>query len=50
MRIVATRFVNTLTQNSVCIEFLPVGEVRGLKVPGVRSEEDIATDITRVSV
>jgi F-type H+-transporting ATPase subunit gamma len=46
VRVVATRFVNTLTQNSVCIEFLPVGEVRGLKVPGVRSEEDIATDIT----
>lgn len=46
VRVVATRFVNTLTQNSVCIEFLPVGEVRGLKVPGVRSEQDIATDIT----
>ena len=46
VRVVATRFVNTLTQNPVCIEFLPVGEVRGLKVPGVRSEEDLAADIT----
>ena len=50
VRVVATRFVNTLTQNPVCIEFLPVGEVRGLKVPGVRSEEDIASRHYGVSV
>jgi F-type H+-transporting ATPase subunit gamma len=32
--VVATRFVNTLTQDPVAVEFLPVGEIRGLKVPG----------------
>jgi F-type H+-transporting ATPase subunit gamma len=28
---VATRFVNTLTQEPVALEFLPVGEIKGLK-------------------
>jgi F-type H+-transporting ATPase subunit gamma len=42
--IVGTRFVNTLTQEAVTLEYLPVGEVKGLKVPGTEheapSEED----------
>jgi len=46
VQIVATRFVNTLTQQPVCTEFLPVGEIRALKIPGVRSEEDLAADTT----
>ena len=46
VQIVATRFVNTLTQNAVCTEFLPVGEIKALKIPGVRSEEDMAADTT----
>ena len=35
--IVATRFVNTLTQEPMALEYLPVGEITGLKVPGVES-------------
>src|SRR5262249_48564383 len=31
VQIVATRFVNTLTQVPVSVEFLPVGEIKGLK-------------------
>ena len=46
VQIVATRFVNTLTQHPVGTEFLPVGEIRALKIPGVRSEEDLAADTT----
>jgi len=46
VQIIATRFVNTLTQHPVCTEFLPVGEIRTLKIPGVRSEEDLAADTT----
>ena len=46
VQIVATRFVNTLAQHPVCTEFLPVGEIRALKIPGVRSEEDLAADTT----
>jgi F-type H+-transporting ATPase subunit gamma len=44
--IVATRFVNTLTQHPLCLEYLPIGELRAMKVPGVRSEEELAADTT----
>jgi len=39
VQVVATRFVNTLTQEAVSFEFLPVGEVKGLKLPDNLSEE-----------
>ena len=42
--IVATRFVNTLTQEAVSIEYLPVGQITGLKVPGAESEEALGAD------
>src|SRR5262245_58371018 len=35
VKIIATRFVNTLTQEPVTLEYLPVGEIKGLRVPGV---------------
>ena len=44
--IVATRFVNTLTQHPLCLEYLPIGEIRAMKIPGVRSEEELAADTT----
>ena len=46
VQVVATRFVNTLTQEPVCLEFLPVGEIKGLKIPGAESEEELAADAT----
>lgn len=46
VQVVATRFVNTLTQEPLCTEFLPVGEVKAIKIPGVRPEEDLAADTT----
>jgi F-type H+-transporting ATPase subunit gamma len=39
VRILATRFVNTLTQHPVDVEYLPVGEIKGMKIPGAESEE-----------
>jgi F-type H+-transporting ATPase subunit gamma len=42
--IVATRFVNTLTQQPVIVEFLPIGEIKGLEIPGAESEKDLAAD------
>jgi F-type H+-transporting ATPase subunit gamma len=39
VKIVATRFINTLTQEPVALEFLPVGEIKGLRIPGVEVEE-----------
>lgn len=46
VQIAATRFVNTLTQHPLCLEFLPVGEIRAMKMPGARSEEELAADTT----
>jgi len=46
VQIIATRFVNTLTQQALCLEYLPVGEVKAIKIPGVRSEEELAADTT----
>jgi F-type H+-transporting ATPase subunit gamma len=46
VQVIATRFVNTLTQQALCLDYLPVGEVRTIKIPGVRSEEDLSNDTT----
>jgi F-type H+-transporting ATPase subunit gamma len=40
--IVATRFVNTLTNEPVSLEYLPVGEITGLKIPVAELEADVA--------
>jgi len=46
--IVATRFINTLTQEAVAFEYLPIGEIKGLRIPGSapESEEELAGDTT----
>ena len=38
VRVLATRFVNTLTQQALSLEFLPVGEIKGLRIPGAEPE------------
>jgi F-type H+-transporting ATPase subunit gamma len=42
VQLVATRFVNTLTQQPTSVEFLPVGEIKGLKIEGAEPEEELA--------
>jgi len=34
VRVIATRFVNTLVQQPVTLEYLPVGDVRSIELPG----------------
>jgi len=46
VQIASTRFVNTLTQQPICLDFLPIGEIKAMKIPGVRSEEELAGDMT----
>jgi F-type H+-transporting ATPase subunit gamma len=46
VRVVATRFVNTLTQHPLCYEFLPVGQIKALGIPGTKFEEALAADTT----
>jgi len=45
VNVVATRFVNTLTQQTVDLEFLPIGDIKGVEIPGMPREE-AATDTT----
>jgi F-type H+-transporting ATPase subunit gamma len=35
VRILATRFINTLSQEALAIPFIPVGEITGGKIPGM---------------
>jgi F-type H+-transporting ATPase subunit gamma len=35
VRLLATRFLNTLTQEALVVPFIPIGEITGLKVPGM---------------
>ena len=46
VRFVATRFVNTLTQVAFDIEFLPVGAIKALEIPGAAPEAALAADTT----
>jgi F-type H+-transporting ATPase subunit gamma len=44
VRVVSTRYVNTLTQEPVSLEYLPVGQISSLKVPGVESDDEFIDD------
>ena len=45
VQVIATRFVNTLSQEALCVEFLPIAAFKGLTIPGTRPEE-LITDTT----
>src|SRR5215813_5865579 len=44
VRVLATRFVNTLTQEPISLQFLPVGEIREIKIPGAEPESQLAKE------
>ena len=44
--IVASQFINTLTQRPVTLEFLPIGDVTAVDVPGVPRRAELAADRT----
>jgi len=44
VQVVATRFINTLTQEPVSLEFLPVGAITGLRLPDAEAAEELAAD------
>jgi F-type H+-transporting ATPase subunit gamma len=44
--VLATRFVNTLTQQAVTIEYLPIGEVHSLRIPGTDPEPALKPGVT----
>jgi len=47
VEVIGTRFVNTLIQQPLVLEFLPVGEIKGLKIPGWESEAGAASTNTQ---
>jgi len=46
VHVVATRFINTLTLQPSLFEFLPIGEITALKIPGADSEADLPARAT----
>jgi F-type H+-transporting ATPase subunit gamma len=48
VKVIVTLFINTLTQKPGVVEFLPIGEIKGMKIPGVESDVDLASDTNEV--
>jgi F-type H+-transporting ATPase subunit gamma len=46
VRIVTSRFVNTLTQTPISVELLPIGEITEVKIQGAEPEETLVADTT----
>jgi F-type H+-transporting ATPase subunit gamma len=46
VKVVVSRFINTLTQTAVILPFLPIGEIKDLKIPGAEDEAELAADTT----
>lgn len=44
VRVIATRFVNTLTQTPLCVEFLPIGELKSVPMFGAEFEAKVTAD------
>jgi F-type H+-transporting ATPase subunit gamma len=44
VRVVTTLFVNTITQRAINLEFLPVGEIKNLEIPGAEPEDRLEGD------
>ena len=44
--VVATQFINTLTQRALAVEFLPIGAIKEVQIPGAESEAELAADTT----
>jgi len=43
VQIVVTHFISTIAQQPTVLEFLPIGEIKGLKIPGAKLEVDLDT-------
>jgi F-type H+-transporting ATPase subunit gamma len=48
VQILATQFINTLTQRPVVVEFLPIGAIKALSIGGAESESALMADSTEV--
>lgn len=48
VKVVATLFINTLSQKAGAVEFLPVGQITGLKIPGAESEAKLTSEAPEI--
>ena len=48
VKVVVTLFINTLSQKTEVLEFLPIGEIKGMKIPGAESEAALTSDTNDV--
>jgi F-type H+-transporting ATPase subunit gamma len=48
VHIIASRFINTMNQQPSVVEFLPIGEIKGLQIPGAESEVDLLHDTKEI--
>ena len=48
VKVIATRFINTLTLQALCLDYLPIGEIKGLQIPGTTPEEEAAADTSEL--
>jgi len=46
VKVIATRFVNTLTQIAGAVPFLPLSELKELQIPGAETDAELAADTT----
>jgi len=46
VKVIATRFVNTLSQIAVAVPFLPLSELKELEIPGAETDAELAADTT----
>jgi F-type H+-transporting ATPase subunit gamma len=44
VKVVATHFINTMTQEAGALEFLPIGEIKALEVPGADPDAALVAD------
>ena len=48
VKVVVTLFINTLSQKTGVLEFLPIGEIKEMKIPGAESEAALNSDTSDV--
>jgi F-type H+-transporting ATPase subunit gamma len=48
VQLIATRFINTMTQQAVVVDFLPIGEIKGVHIQGAEPEEELARDTSEI--
>lgn len=48
VQVIATRFINTMNQQAIVADFLPIGEIKGVHIPGAQPEDELAHDTTEI--